>query len=95
MSDTAIFMIVFVGLFVLRIIVATIVFYFILDRGDHCPWCNEVTLRVQPSGWGRIVPFLRSSWCLACGWTGYLRYGPVTQTPQPSTLVADANTPAR
>ena len=73
MSDAAIFFIVFCGLFVLRIIAATVVFYYILPRGDRCPNCDSITLHVQPTGWDRLLPWLRSSWCIDCGWNGMLR----------------------
>jgi hypothetical protein len=83
MSDAAIFVVVFVGIFVLRIIAATIVFFWILPEGDRCPNCNAVTLRMQSSGLTRWMPWFRSSWCLACGWSGLLRHGPVTPTSTP------------
>jgi hypothetical protein len=73
MSDAGIFFIVFCGLFVLRIIAATVVFYYILPRGDRCPNCDSVTLRVEPTGFDRLLPWLRSSWCIECGWDGMLR----------------------
>ncbi len=79
MSDAAIFVAVFGGLFVLRIIAATIVFYFILPQGDRCPNCDAVTLRVQSAGMNRVMPWFRTSWCLACGWDGVLRHGPVSE----------------
>jgi len=77
MSDTAvdgtIFVVVLGGLFILRIIAATVFFYYILPRDDRCPNCDAPTIRLQPAGWNRLVPFLRSSWCVACGWEGLLR----------------------
>jgi hypothetical protein len=82
MSDATIFVIVFCGLFVLRIIAATIFFYYILPLGDHCPYCDSATLRMQPTGWDRLVPFLRSSWCIECGWHGLLRPEPRPLAPQ-------------
>jgi hypothetical protein len=86
MSDAAIFVVVFGGLFVLRIIAATIFFYYILPRGDRCPYCDTATIRVQPAGWDRLVPFLRSSWCHACGWEGLLRPGALTLEPAETKL---------
>jgi hypothetical protein len=50
MSDAAIFATVFVSIFVLRIVAATLVFYWILPQSDRCPHCNAVTLRVQSRG---------------------------------------------
>jgi hypothetical protein len=81
MSDAAIFATVFVSIFVLRIVAATLVFYWILPQSDRCPNCNAVTLRMQSRGLGRWMPWLRASWCIACGWSGMLRHGPVTQPP--------------
>jgi len=83
-----IFSVVFGGLFVLRIVAATVVFFYILPRGDRCPNCDAVTVRVQSGRWGRLVPALRSSWCMACGWEGMLRRGPLTQIPKPAELTS-------
>lgn len=77
MSDATIFVLVFGGLFLLRAIAATVVFFYILPRGDRCPNCDSATVRLQ-SGWTRILPSLRSSWCMDCGWSGMLRNGPLT-----------------
>lgn len=84
MSDAAIFATVFLSIFVLRIIAATVVFYWILPESDRCPNCNAVTIRLQSRGPARLFPGFRSSWCLACGWRGMLRHGPVSPTPAPS-----------
>ena len=73
MSDAVIFVIAFGGLFILRIIAATIVFLWILPEGDRCPHCDAVTLRVQSAGWNRLMPWFRTSWCYECGWDGLLR----------------------
>jgi len=81
MSDAAIFAIVFVSIFVLRIVAATLVFYWILPDSDRCPHCNAVTLRVQSRGPGKWMRWLRSSWCIECGWSGMLRCGPVSDAP--------------
>jgi hypothetical protein len=81
MSDAAIFATVFVSIFILRIVAATLVFYWILPQSDRCPNCNAVTLRMQPRGLGRLMPWLRASWCIGCGWNGMLRPGPVSQPP--------------
>ncbi len=82
MSDALIFAAVFVGFFVLRIIAATVVFYWLLPEGDKCPNCDAATLRVQSPGWNRLMPWLRSSWCIACGWEGMLRHGPLSPAPR-------------
>ena len=81
MSDAAIFATVFVAIFVLRIIGATLVFYWILPQSDRCPNCNAITLRVQSRGVARWMRWLRSSWCIECGWSGMLRHGSVSQPP--------------
>jgi hypothetical protein len=86
MSDAAIFAIVFVSIFVLRIIAATLVFYWILPQNDRCPNCNAITLRLQSRGPGRWMRWLRSSWCIDCGWHGMLRSGP--GSPSQETTVA-------
>lgn len=78
MSDAAIFIIVFVGLFVARICAATFVFYLILPRGDRCPNCDAPTIRVQSKGMNRVMPWFRTSWCMACNWSGVLRHGPLS-----------------
>jgi len=82
MSDSAIFVLFFGGLFVLRIVAATMIFLWILPRGDRCPNCDAVTIRVQANILVRWIRSLRSSWCLVCGWRGMLRVGPIT--PQES-----------
>lgn len=73
MSDAALFVLVFGGLFVLRGVAATVVFLWILPEGTRCPQCDAETVRVEP---GRVLRWLRrfrSSWCLACGWHGVHR----------------------
>lgn len=78
MSDAVIFVLFFGGLFVLRVVVATAVFLWILPRGDRCPNCDAITIRLESGRILRLVPSLRPSWCLTCGWKGTLRLGPVT-----------------
>lgn len=84
MSDAFIFVLVFGGLFVLRIIAATVFFFCLLPDGDRCLHCDAPTLRVQRVFWHRWVPWFRPSWCIACGWSGLLRSGPTT--PQPTDI---------
>jgi hypothetical protein len=81
MSDAVLFGIIFVGFFVLRIIAATIFFYFILPDEDRCPNCDTPTVRVQSKGWNLLFPWFRTSWCYACNWEGLLRHGRVTPAP--------------
>jgi hypothetical protein len=85
MSDAAIFIGFFGGIFVLRIVAATVVFCWLLPRGDRCPNCDAVTLRVQSPVWNRLVPWLRTSWCPECNWDGMLRHGPLTPAPPTAT----------
>ncbi|GAC1647519.1 MAG: hypothetical protein NVS4B3_01680 [Gemmatimonadaceae bacterium] len=82
MSDAVIFTLVFAGLFVARIIAATIVFCLILPRGDRCPNCDAVTVRLEASRWTVLLTrWFRSSWCYECGWEGMLRRGPLSAAP--------------
>jgi hypothetical protein len=70
MSDAALFIALFGGLFVLRLIAATVVFLWILPDGDRCPCCDAETLRVESRGLLKITPWFRSSWCYECDWHG-------------------------
>ena len=81
MSDAAIFVLVFGGLVVLRVVVATVLFFYILPAGDRCINCDAPTLRVQPARWHKLFPWLRPSWCYECGWKGMLRSGELTPEP--------------
>jgi len=80
MSDAAIFGLIFVGFFILRAVAATVIFFFLLPEGDHCPNCDAVTLRVESRVLNRLLPRFRTSWCFECGWHGMLRRGPLTPT---------------
>lgn len=88
MSDAAIFVVVFGGLFVLRIVAATIVFFFLLPQGDRCPVCDAPTLRVEKPLFNRLFPWFRTSWCTRCGWEGSLRHGPLSAPPVTRSKVA-------
>src|SRR5688572_633557 len=98
MSDAVIFVVAFGGLFILRIIAATVVFLWILPEGHQCPHCDAVTLRVQSAGWNRLMPWFRTSWCYECGWEGLLR-GPNQPPPpvigSPPVAPTRASTPAK
>jgi hypothetical protein len=61
------------GFFVLRGILATIVFFYLLPDGVNCPNCDAVTLRVESKTWNFLMPRFRTSWCIRCGWHGFLR----------------------
>ena len=76
MSDAVIFVLIFVGFFVLRGIAATVVFFYLIPEGDRCLNCDAVTLRVESRLVERFLPHFRSSWCYECGWHGMLRRGP-------------------
>lgn len=83
-----VFALVLIAFFALRIVVATIVFFFILPDGDRCPICDEVTLRVQSKGWNTLMPWFRTSWCMRCNWEGLHRLGAAERTevlPTPRT----------
>lgn len=73
MSDAALFIALFGGLFVVRIIAATVVFLWILPDGDRCPNCDAETLRVESRGALKAMPWFRSSWCYECDWHGLHR----------------------
>lgn len=73
MSDAALFIVLFGGLFVLRLIAATVVFLWILPEGDRCPCCDVETLRVKSRGALKVMPWFRSSWCYECEWHGLHR----------------------
>ncbi len=80
-----VFAVVLVAFFVLRIAVATIVFFLILPDGDRCPICDDVTLRVQSKGWNTLMPWFRTSWCMRCNWEGLHRHGRLTASQAGST----------
>jgi hypothetical protein len=79
-----VFAVVLIAFFVLRIVAATVVFYFILPQGNRCPVCDDVTLRIQSKGWNTLMPWFRTSWCMRCDWQGLHRHGRV------ATRTADA-----
>lgn len=88
-----VFAIVFVAFFLLRLVFATVFFYFILPEGDRCPCCDTPTLRVRSPGWNRLFPWFRTSWCYACGWEGMLRGK--TVTPVGSLVPPPPSSPSR
>lgn len=81
MSSAVLFAIIFVGFFILRALIATIVFYWILPDDGRCPNCDTPTLRMQSRG-ARWFRSLRPSWCYECGWHGVLR----SNAPRPSRI---------
>jgi hypothetical protein len=78
MSSVVLFVVIFVGFFILRLVAATVFFFLILPHGDRCPNCDAVTLRVASKGLNTLMPWFRTSWCFECGWQGLLRKGPLT-----------------
>lgn len=89
-SESVIFVAVFGGMFVLRLIAATVVFFFLMPRGDRCPLCDAPTIRVMHRVWNRIAPFYRTSWCPGCGWEGLLRHGPLSDPPVDARVTTGA-----
>jgi hypothetical protein len=89
MSDAALFIGLFGGLFVIRLIAATVVFLWILPDGDRCPCCDAETLRVESRGVVKVMPWFRSSWCYECDWHGLHR---VRQTGSLRTVRAIRST---
>ncbi len=75
------FGLVFGGAFILRGIVATIFFYYILPENDRCPNCDAETLHVESRGWRWLLPGIRPSWCFECNWHGLLRKNPGRRSP--------------
>lgn len=64
------------GFFVLRAILATIFFFYLLPGGIRCPHCDAVTLRIESKKMNLLMPGFRTSWCIECGWHGLLRRNP-------------------
>ena len=86
MWDAVLCILIIGGFFVLRAILATVFFYYLLPEGDRCPNCDAPTLRVASRGWNFLFPKFRTSWCYECGWHGLLRHGRMTPTPSAKEL---------
>lgn len=91
MSDAVLFIVLFGGLFVLRVIAATIVFLWILPDGDRCPNCDAETLRVESRGALKLMPWFRSSWCYECEWHGMHRIRAAGGAPRPAPMPVGAS----
>ncbi len=78
MSDAQLFVLIFGGLLVLRILLATAFFALILPAGDRCVNCDRPTIRMESRLFDHALPWFRRSWCLHCGWHGILRRGEVS-----------------
>lgn len=89
MSDAALFIALFGGLFVVWLIAATVVFLWILPDGDRCPCCDAETLRVESRGALKVLPCFRSSWCYECDWHGLHRVRRTTPLPFPAMSTND------
>jgi hypothetical protein len=70
------------GFFVLRAILATAFFFYLLPEGVNCPNCDAVTLRVESRKLNFLMPKFRTSWCIECGWQGLLRERPTAALRQ-------------
>ena len=86
MLDTVLCIVIIGGFFLLRAVLATVFFYYLLPEGDRCPNCDAPTIRVQSKGWNFLMPKFRTSWCYECNWHGLLRNGPLTPAPKASAL---------
>jgi hypothetical protein len=86
MWDAVLCILIIGGFFVLRAVLATVFFFYLLPEGDRCPNCNAVTIRVQSRGLNFMMPRFRTSWCYECGWHGLLRNGPLTPTAPTANL---------
>jgi hypothetical protein len=86
MLDTVLCIVIIGGFFLLRAVLATVFFFYLLPEGDRCPNCDAPTIRVQSKGWNVLMPKFRTSWCYECNWHGLLRSGPLTPAPNASTL---------
>jgi hypothetical protein len=86
MWDAVLCIVIIGGFFVLRAVLATVFFFYLLPEGDRCPNCDAVTLRIQSRVWNRLLPMFRTSWCYECGWNGLLRHGPLSPKPSPAEL---------
>jgi len=93
MSDGALFVLVFGGLFVLRGIAATVVFLLILPDGIRCPQCDAETVAMEPSLALRYLRGFRSSWCMICSWHGVHRVTKPTPARRGASVVT-GNTPS-
>jgi hypothetical protein len=86
MLDVVLCVLIIGGFFVLRAVLATVFFFYLLPEGDRCPNCNAVTIRVQARSWNVLLPKFRTSWCYECGWHGLLRNGPLTPASKSAEL---------
>lgn len=86
MWDAVLCILIIGGFFILRAILATVFFFYLLPEGDRCPNCDAVTLRIKSRGWNALLRWFRTSWCYECGWHGLLRRGPLTPASRSAEL---------
>ena len=91
MWDAVLCIVIIGGFFVLRAVLATVFFFYLLPQGDRCPNCDAITLRVHSRGWNRLLPMFRTSWCYECGWHGLLRHGPLSPKPSAAQLTKNSS----
>jgi len=84
MLDTVLCILIIGGFFILRGILATVFFFYLLPEGDRCPNCDAVTVRVESAFADSFLPWFHKRWCLSCGWQGMLRRGPLSPRPEHS-----------
>lgn len=73
MLEAVVFVVIFVGFFVLRFIAATVFFYYLLPEGERCPCCNSETLHIESPLTRFTGRRFRPSWCPRCNWEGMLK----------------------
>jgi hypothetical protein len=73
MREAVLAIVIIGGFFILRGILATVFFFYLLPEGINCPNCDADTVRVESKKLNYLMPRFRTSWCLACGWHGLLR----------------------
>ena len=97
MSAAVWFLVVFVGYAFVRLGIASLFFYAVLDDDDRCPMCDAVTIRVQAKGWNTLMPWFRTSYCIDCRWEGLLRHSkapPPPASPTRAPIIASRGTPS-
>jgi hypothetical protein len=73
LDDGPWFLVFFVGVGVLRIVFAHLVYGWLLSEAPECPCCGAETLRMERRNIAWLFPRLRPSWCPECSWDGMLR----------------------
>ena len=53
----------------------------LLPTGRECPRCSAETLPIRSRLLHPLRGFVRSRWCMACGWEGYTRNAPSAPVP--------------